>query len=140
MGTLYPGTGEGIQRGQKELGQITGQRAVMPKAKKAIANFKIRKGVPVGCKVTLRGRKMYEFLDRLINATIPRIRDFKGLSSKAFDQHGNYTLGLSEQIIFPEIEFDKVQKVHGMDIVIVTSATTKRAALELLKLMGVPFK
>lgn len=140
------GMGEGaseiklLEDAQKELGQITGQHAVMTKAKKAIANFKIRKDAPVGCKVTLRGKKMYEFLDRLINVAIPRIRDFKGVSPRSFDQRGNYTLGLTEQIIFPEIEFDKVSKVHGMDIAIVTSAETKDEALELLKLMGVPFK
>ena len=125
---------------QKELGQITGQRAVITKAKKAISNFKIRKGSSVGCKVTLRKWKMYEFLDRLINVTIPRIRDFRGLSTNSFDQGGNYTLGLTEQIIFPEIEYDKVQKVHGMDVVIVTNAGSKESALELLKLTGVPFR
>lgn len=125
---------------QKELSQITGQHAVITKAKKAISNFKIKKGSPVGCKVTLRGRIMYEFLDRLINIAIPRIRDFRGVPATSFDQGGNYTLGLSEQIIFPEIEYDKVQRVHGMDIVIVTSSKTSRGAMELLKLMGVPFK
>ena len=125
---------------QKELSQITGQHAVITKAKKAISNFKIKKGSPVGCKVTLRGKIMYEFLDRLINIAIPRIRDFRGVPATSFDQSGNYTLGLSEQIIFPEIEYDKVQRVHGMDIVIVTSSKTSRGAMELLKLMGVPFK
>jgi len=140
------GLGEGaneiklLEDVQKELGQITGQHAVITKAKKAISNFKVRKGSPVGCKVTLRGRKMYEFLDRFINVAIPRIKDFKGVSSKSFDQRGNYTLGLTEQIIFPEIEYDKVSRVHGMDIVIVSSARNKREALELLKLMGLPFK
>lgn len=140
------GMGEGSQEiklledVQKELTQITGQHAVLTKAKKAISNFKIRKGSPVGCKVTLRGKRMYEFLDRLINVTIPRIRDFKGVSPKSFDEAGNYTLGLTEQIIFPEIEYDKVQRVHGMDIAIVTNAKSRREAKELLKLMGMPFK
>jgi len=140
------GMGEGaaeiklLEDVQKELRQITGQHAVITKAKKAIATFKIRKGSAVGCKVTLRGKTMYEFLDRLINIAIPRIRDFRGVSPKAFDQHGNYTLGLTEQIIFPEIEYDKVSKVHGMDIVIVTNAESAREAKELLKLMGIPFR
>jgi len=124
----------------KELSQITGQRAVITKARKAVSNFKIRKGSPVGCKVTLRKRHMYEFLDRLINVALPSLKDFRGVSDKSFDQAGNYSLGLDEQIIFPEIEFDRVQKVHGMDITIVTNAKSKEEAYHLLRLMGLPFK
>ena len=140
------GMGEGakeiklLEDVQKELSQISGQYAVITKAKKDISNFKVRKGSPVGCKVTLRGRRMYEFLDRLINVSIPRIRDFRGVSSKAFDRTGNYTLGLTEQTIFPEIEIDKTPRIHGMDIVIVTSAESSDEARELLKLMGIPFR
>lgn len=122
-----------------ELAMITGQRPVTTKAKKAIANFKIRKGLPIGCKVTLRRAKMYEFLDRLISVSIPRIRDFRGLKSDSFDQGGNYSFGLNEQLIFPEIDADKVLKVHGMDITIATTAKTEKEAFELLKAFGMPF-
>lgn len=123
-----------------ELGKITGQKAVITRAKKAVSNFKIKKDSPVGCKVTLRKRIMYEFLDRLINVALPSLKDFRGVSAKAFDKSGNYTLGLQEQTIFPEIDYDKVQKIHGMDITIVTSAENKEEAQNLLRLMGVPFK
>ena len=122
-----------------ELAVITGQKAVVTKAKKAIANFKIRKGSSIGCKVTLRRLRMYEFLDRLIAVAIPRIRDFRGLPGKSFDSGGNYSFGLDEQLIFPEIDVDKVTKVHGMDITIVTDARTKNEARELLRLFGMPF-
>ncbi|MBS3970825.1 MAG: 50S ribosomal protein L5 [Clostridia bacterium] len=124
----------------QDLQAISGQKPIITRARKSIAAFKLREGVPIGCKVTLRGNRMYEFMDRLVNATLPRVRDFKGVSSKAFDGRGNYTLGLKEQIIFPEIDYDKVDKVRGMNIVFVTSAKTDEEARELLKLMGMPFK
>jgi large subunit ribosomal protein L5 len=123
-----------------ELEQITGQKAVPTLSKKDISNFKLRKGMPIGARVTLRGDKMYEFLDRLISVALPRVRDFKGISDKAFDGRGNYTLGVTEQIIFPEIDIDKVTKITGMDITFVTSAATNEEAYELLKEMGMPFK
>ena len=123
-----------------ELQQITGQKPIITKAKKSIANFKLREGMPIGCKVTLRGAKMYDFLDKLISITIPRIRDFRGVSSTSFDGRGNYTLGVKEQIIFPEINYDKVNKLRGMDIVIVTTANTNEEAKALLEEMGMPFK
>jgi large subunit ribosomal protein L5 len=123
-----------------ELTAIAGQKPVVTKAKKSIAAFKLRAGMSIGCKVTLRGERMYEFLDRLINLALPRIRDFRGVSPKAFDGRGNYTLGIKEQLIFPEINYDKVDKIRGMDIVIVTSAQNDEEALELLKLMGMPFR
>lgn len=123
----------------REIAQITGQKPIITKAKKAIAGFKIRKDSLVGCKVTLRKARMYEFLDRLINVALPRIRDFRGLSGKSFDQKGNYSFGLNEQGIFPEIEIDKIQLVHGMDIIIVTTAKNKEEGFELLKLFGMPF-
>ncbi|MBI3990652.1 MAG: 50S ribosomal protein L5 [Candidatus Omnitrophica bacterium] len=123
-----------------ELAQITGQKPVITRAKKAIANFKIREGLPIGCKVTLRNKQMYEFLDRLINVALPRIRDFKGVSPNSFDGTGNYALGLSEQSIFPEIELDKIQRPQGMDIIIVTTAKGKDEARELLRFMGMPFR
>lgn len=123
-----------------DLGAITGQKPVITRAKKAIANFKLRQGVPVGCKVTLRGDRMYEFLDRLINSALPRIRDFRGVSETAFDKQGNYTLGLTEQAIFPEIEIDKVKHVQGMDIVIVMKSKNKKQAKELLSCFGMPFR
>ncbi len=123
-----------------ELQQITGQKPVITKAKKSIANFKLREGMPIGCKVTLRGEKMYDFLDKLISITIPRIRDFRGVSDTSFDGRGNYTLGVKEQIIFPEINYDKVNKLRGMDIVIVTTANTNEEAKALLSEMGMPFK
>lgn len=118
---------------------VTGQKAIATKAKKSVANFKIREGMPIGCKVTLRGEKMYEFADRLINLALPRVRDFRGVSATAFDGRGNYTLGVKEQLIFPEINFDKVNKVRGMDIVIVTTAQSNQEAYALLKGMGMPF-
>lgn len=123
-----------------EMTSITGQKAVTAKSRKDIANFKLRKGVAVGVRVTLRGNNMYEFLDRLISAALPRIRDFKGIDRKGFDGHGNYTLGITEQIIFPEINMDKVTKIMGMDITFVTSAETNEEALALLEAFGMPFK
>ncbi len=122
-----------------ELTAIAGQKPVITKAKKSIANFKLREGMPIGTKVTLRGEKMYEFLDKLISVSLPRVRDFRGVSNTAFDGRGNYTLGIKEQIIFPEIQYDKVSKVRGMDIVIVTTAKTNEEAKELLDQLGMPF-
>ena len=122
-----------------ELMAITGQRPVITKAKKSIANFKLREGIAIGCKVDLRGEKMYDFLDKLVNISLPRVRDFHGVSTTAFDGRGNYTLGVKEQIIFPEIQYDKVNKVRGMDIVIVTSAKTDEEARALLTELGMPF-
>ena len=122
-----------------ELTQLAGQKPVITKAKKSIANFKLREGMPIGCKVTLRGEHMYEFLDKLFNISLPRVRDFRGVSTTAFDGRGNYTLGVKEQIIFPEINFDKVSKVRGMYIVIVTTANTDEEAKALLAGMGMPF-
>lgn len=129
-----------IENAINELTTITGQQAVAAKSKKDIANFKLRKGMPVGVRVTLRDAQMYEFLDRLIAVALPRIRDFKGINDKGFDGHGNYTLGVTEQIIFPEINIDKINKIMGMDITFVTSATNDVEALELLKQFGLPFK
>jgi large subunit ribosomal protein L5 len=123
-----------------ELTQLTGQKPLITKAKKSIANFKIREGMAIGCKVTLRANRMYEFLDKLVSVALPRVRDFQGVSNKAFDGRGNYTLGVKEQLIFPEINYDKVNRVRGMDIVIVTTANTDLEGLELLKLLGMPFK
>jgi len=123
-----------------ELGAITGQQPVVTKAKKAIANFNLRAGVPIGCAVTLRGARMFEFLDRFINVAVPRMRDFRGLPDKSFDGRGNYTLGVKEQMIFPEIDYDKVEKIHGMDITFVTTAGRDDAALALLREMGMPFR
>ena len=123
-----------------ELTQITGQKPQVTIAKKSIANFKLREGMKIGAKVTLRGERMYEFLDKLVTITLPRVRDFRGVSPKAFDGRGNYTFGIKEQIIFPEINIDKVSKVRGMDIVVVTTAKTDEEAYELLKLVGVPFQ
>ncbi|MBN2301196.1 MAG: 50S ribosomal protein L5 [Lentisphaerae bacterium] len=128
-----------IKNHAEELAMITGQRPVLTKAKKSISNFKLREGAIVGAKVTLRGARMYEFLDRLISAALPRIRDFRGVSSDSFDEHGNYTMGIREQTIFPEIDLDKVGAVQGMDITIVTSADDKSSAFELLKILGMPF-
>ena len=122
-----------------DLTQLTGQKPVITTAKKSIANFKLRKGMKIGAKVTLRGERMYEFLDKLVSITLPRVRDFRGVSDKAFDGRGNYTLGVKEQIIFPEINLDKVSKVRGLDICMVTTAKTDEEARELLKLIGVPF-
>lgn len=124
----------------EELTMITGQKAVPTMSKKDISNFKLRKGMPIGARVTLRGERMFEFLDRLIAVSLPRVRDFKGISDKAFDGRGNYTLGVTEQIIFPEIDIDKVNKITGLDITFVTSANTNEEAYELLKEMGMPFK
>ena len=129
-----------LEAAMKDLEIITGQKPVATKAKKAIAGFKIREGQAIGCKVTLRGESMYNFLDKLISITLPRVRDFRGISPKAFDGRGNYTLGLTEQLIFPEIEYDNVVKVRGMDIVFVTTANTNDEALSLLKGFGMPFK
>jgi large subunit ribosomal protein L5 len=122
-----------------DLTKLAGQKPVITKAKKSIANFKLREDTPIGCKVTLRGEKMYDFLDKLVNISLPRVRDFRGVSNTAFDGRGNYTLGIREQIIFPEIEYDKVSKVRGMDIVIVTTAKTNEEAKELLSELGMPF-
>ena len=124
----------------KDLETITGQKAVVTRAKKSVANFKLREGMPIGCKVTLRGEKMYEFADRLINLALPRVRDFRGVNPDAFDGRGNYALGIKEQLIFPEIEYDKVDKVRGMDVIFVTTAETDEQARELLTLFGMPFK
>ena len=123
-----------------ELETITGQKAVTTKAKNSIANFKLREGMPIGCKVTLRGDKMYEFLDRLVNLALPRVRDFRGVNPNAFDGRGNYALGIKEQLIFSEIEYDKVDKVRGMDVIVVTTAETDEEARELLTQFGMPFK
>lgn len=122
-----------------ELGILTGQKPIITLAKNSIAGFKLREDMPIGCKVTLRGTMMYEFTERLINLALPRVRDFRGVSKKAFDQHGNYTLGIKEQIIFPEIDYNKVDKVKGMNITFVTTATNPEESLELLALMGMPF-
>lgn len=129
-----------LEASLSELELITGQKPVATKAKKAIAGFKLREGQPIGCKVTLRGENMYNFLDKLISITLPRVRDFRGLSNKSFDGRGNYTLGLTEQLIFSEIVYDNVVKVRGMDIVFVTTAKTNDEALDLLKGFGMPFK
>ena len=140
------GMGEAVQdikileAAQHELAAITGQKPVTTKAKKSIASFKIRKGIPVGCKVTLRRVMMYEFLDRLISIAIPRIRDFRGLPASSFDEGGSYSFGLNEQVIFAEVDVDKVMKTHGMDITIVTNAKSREEAFTLLKLFGMPFK
>jgi len=143
---LNMGVGESTQDSRKaslaaeDLTLIAGQRAVVTRAKKSIATFKVRENMPLGCKVTLRKRKMYEFLDRLINVALPRVRDFRGLSPRSFDQHGNYSLGIKEHIIFPEVNFDKVEKVRGMDIVICTTARNKEGALALLKEFNMPIR
>ena len=122
-----------------DLEKITGQKPVITKAKKSVANFKLREGMAIGCKVTLRGQKMYEFVDRLINLSLPRVRDFRGVNPNAFDGRGNYALGIKEQLIFPEIEYDKIDKVRGMDVVFVTTAKTDEEARELLTLFNMPF-
>ncbi|CUS91035.1 LSU ribosomal protein L5P [Candidatus Kryptobacter tengchongensis] len=129
-----------LEMAMKELAKITGQQPVIRRARKSISNFKLRAGMAIGCKVTLRRERMYEFLDRLINAAIPRIRDFRGLSDKSFDGRGNYTLGIREHIIFPEINVDEVERIFGMDITIVTTAKTDEEAYELLRLFGMPFR
>ncbi|MDO4976028.1 MAG: 50S ribosomal protein L5 [Eubacteriales bacterium] len=123
----------------KDMETITGQKAVICKAKKSVANFKLREGMAIGCKTTLRGEKMYEFADRLINLALPRVRDFRGVNPNAFDGRGNYALGIKEQLIFPEIEYDKVEKVRGMDVIFVTTAKTDEEARELLTLFGMPY-
>ena len=122
-----------------DLEKITGQKVVITKARKSVANFKIREGMAIGCKVTLRGEKMYEFVDRLVNLALPRVRDFRGVNPDAFDGRGNYALGIKEQLIFPEIEYDKIDKVRGMDVIFVTTAKTDEEARELLKLFNMPF-
>ena len=129
-----------LESAVKDLETITGQKAVLTKAKNSIANFKIREGMPIGCKVTLRGEKMYEFLDRLVNLALPRVRDFRGVNPNSFDGRGNYALGIKEQLIFPEIEYDKIDKVRGMDVIIVTTAKTDEEARELLRLFNMPFQ
>jgi large subunit ribosomal protein L5 len=143
---LNVGLGEAIQNiklldaVQKELSLITGQKAVVTKAKKSIASFKLKKGVPIGSKVTLRGDRMYEFLDRLISLALPRIRDFKGVSGKSFDGRGNYSMGLKEQFMFPEIDYDKVEIAHGLDVTICTSSRTAKEGKALLSYLGMPFR
>ncbi len=140
------GVGEAVQNTKsldsavEELQTITGQKPVITKAKKSIAGFRLREGMPIGCKVTLRGERMYDFLDKLIAVSLPRVRDFRGVSNKSFDGRGNYTLGVKEQLIFPEIDYDKVSKVRGMDIVIVTTANSDEEARELLTQFGMPFQ
>jgi large subunit ribosomal protein L5 len=144
--TLNIGLGEASQNAKlvdtsaAELGQITGQKAVVTRAKKSIANFKIRKGMPIGCAVTLRGGRMYEFLDRLCNVVLPRVRDFKGLPPSSFDGRGNYTLGLKDQLVFPEIDYTRVDKIKGMNITLTTTAKNDEEGRELLKLLGVPLR
>ncbi len=140
------GLGEAIQNikatdhAMEDLSLITGQKPIITRAKKSISNFKLRAGMPIGCCVTLRRERMYEFLDRLINITLPRVRDFRGISGKAFDGRGNYTLGIREQIIFPEINYDKIDKIRGMNITIVTTANTDEEAKAFLKYLGMPFR
>ncbi|HHY71863.1 MAG TPA: 50S ribosomal protein L5 [Bacillus bacterium] len=140
------GVGDAVQNSKaldsavEELAAITGQKPVVTRAKKSIAGFRLREGMPIGAKVTLRGERMYEFLDKLVSVSLPRVRDFRGVSKKSFDGRGNYTLGVKEQLIFPEIDYDKVSKVRGMDIVIVTTANTDEEARELLTQVGMPFQ
>lgn len=133
------GNSKALESAVADMTQIAGQKPVITKAKKSIAAFKVRQGMPLGAKVTLRGDRMYYFLDKLMNLALPRVRDFRGVNASAFDGHGNYALGLKEQLIFPEIEYDKIDKVRGMDIIIVTTAKTDEEARELLKLLGMPF-
>jgi len=135
-----PKNPKSLETAAAELGAITGQRPVITKAKKAIANFNLREGVPIGCAVTLRGARMYEFLDRFISVTVPRMRDFRGLPTKSFDGRGNYTLGIKEQMVFPEIDYDKVEQIHGMDITFVTNAGRDDTAMALLRELGMPFR
>ncbi|MBS4210552.1 50S ribosomal protein L5 [Bacillus sp. FJAT-50079] len=140
------GVGDAVQNAKvldnavEELAQITGQKPVVTRAKNSIAGFRLREGMPIGAKVTLRGERMYEFFDKLVSVSLPRVRDFRGISTRAFDGRGNYTLGIKEQLIFPEIDYDKVSKVRGMDIVIVTTANTDEEARELLTAFGMPFQ
>ncbi len=144
--TLNIGLGEASQNvklldvAAQELGQITGQKPIITRAKKSIANFKIRRGMPIGCMVTLRGERMYEFLDRLANIVLPRVRDFKGLPPNSFDGRGNYTLGLRDQLVFPEIDYTRVDKIKGMNVTITTTARSDEEGRELLKMLGVPFR
>jgi len=144
MGTLVElrifGSQKAMDAAVKDLAQITGQRPVITTASKSIAAFKVREGMKIGCKVTLRGDRMYDFFNKLVNVVLPRVRDFRGISPRAFDGRGNYTLGLREQVIFPEIDYDEIDKVRGMDITIVTTAKTDEEARELLKMMGMPFR
>ncbi|HHW91385.1 MAG TPA: 50S ribosomal protein L5 [Firmicutes bacterium] len=140
------GVGEAIQNPKlldaavNDLTIITGQKPIITRAKKSIANFKLRAGMPIGCKVTLRGQRMYDFLEKLFNIALPRVRDFRGVSPRSFDGRGNYSLGIREQLIFPEIDYDQVEKIRGMDIIIVTSAKTDEEAREFLRLLGIPFR
>ena len=140
------GVGEAVQNSKAidsavaDMMKISGQKPVVTKAKKSIAAFKLREGMPIGCKVTLRGQRMYEFMDRLLNVALPRVRDFRGISAKAFDGRGNYTLGIKEQLIFPEMEYDKIDKLRGMDVVFVTTARTDEEARELLRGFGMPYR
>lgn len=129
-----------LENAMSDMEMITGQKPIVTKAKKSVAAFKLREGMPIGCKVTLRGERMYDFLDKLVSVSLPRVRDFRGVSKKSFDGRGNYTLGVKEQLIFPEIDFDKVNKVRGMDIVVVTTANTDEEARELLTQLGMPFQ
>ncbi len=128
-----------LEAAVKDMETITGQKAIITRAKNSIANFKIREGMPIGCKVTLRGERMYEFLDRLVNLALPRVRDFRGINPNAFDGRGNYALGIKEQLIFPEIEYDKIDKIRGMDVIVVTTAKTDEEGRELLSQFGMPF-
>jgi len=143
---LNMGLGEAVQNPKivegaaDELSKIAGQKAIITKAKKSIATFKLREGMPIGCCVTLRGDKMYDFFSKLVNIALPRVRDFRGLSPKGFDRRGNYSMGIQEQIIFPEIDYDKIDKIKGLNITIVTSAKTDKEGLSLLKMLGMPFK
>ena len=143
---MHMGVGEAkenakiLDAAMKDMETISGQKAILTKAKHSVANFKIREGMPIGCKVTLRGEKMYEFLDRLVNLALPRVRDFRGVNPNSFDGRGNYALGIKEQLIFPEIDYDKVDKVRGMDIIFVTTAKTDEEARELLALFNMPFQ
>lgn len=134
------GNSKVLDGAMEDLAVITGQRPVVTRAKKSIAGFKVREGMPIGCKVTLRGDRMYHFLDKLVNVALPRVRDFRGVSPKSFDGRGNYSLGLKEQLVFPEIDYDKIDRVRGMDVVIVTTAETDEEAKELLTLLGMPFR
>ncbi|MDA8066850.1 MAG: 50S ribosomal protein L5 [Thermaerobacter sp.] len=133
-------TPKSLDAAAEDLALITGQRPAVTRAKHSIAAFRVRKGMPIGCRVTIRGKRMYDFLDRLINLALPRVRDFRGLSTRGFDGRGNYSLGLKEQLIFPEIDYDKIDKVRGMDVCIVTTAKSDEEAHELLRLLGMPFR
>lgn len=134
------GDAKALDGAMRDLAVITGQRPAVTRAKRSVANFRVREGMPIGCKVTLRGRRMYDFLSKLVNVTLPRIRDFRGLSPRSFDGRGNYSLGLREQLIFPEVNYDQIDRIRGMDITIVTSAKSDEEALDLLKELGMPFR